>query len=58
LTILETIRFLGYDLAMTRLVGAKPIIEIEKDVPDVRSPVASVAVATIGAPPRANSATA
>jgi transcriptional regulator with XRE-family HTH domain len=57
LTILETIRFLGYDLAMSRLVGAKPIIEIEKDVPDVRSPVASV-VATVGAPPRANSATA
>src|SRR5271167_155050 len=28
LQILETIRFLGYDLAMTRLVGAKPIIEI------------------------------
>jgi transcriptional regulator with XRE-family HTH domain len=57
LTILETIRFLGYDLAMTRLVGAKPIIEIEKDVSDVRTPVASV-VATVGAPPRANSASA
>jgi len=57
LTILETIRFLGYDLAMSRLVGAKPIIEIDKDVPDVRSSVASV-TATIGVPPRANSATA
>jgi transcriptional regulator with XRE-family HTH domain len=57
LIILETIRFLGYDLAMTRLVGAKPIIEIEKDVPEVRAPVAAV-VATVAAPPRANSATA
>jgi len=42
---------------MSRLVGAKPLIEIEKDVPDVRAPVASV-VATVVAPPRANSATA
>jgi transcriptional regulator with XRE-family HTH domain len=58
LTILETIRFLGYDLAMTRLVGAKPIIEIDKDlVPEVRAPVAAV-VATVTAPARANSATA
>jgi transcriptional regulator with XRE-family HTH domain len=56
-TILENIRFLGYDLAMTRLMGAKPIIEIEKDVPDVRPPVAAV-VATVGAPARPNSASA
>lgn len=60
LQILETIRFLGYDLAMTRLVGAKPIIEIEKDlVPDVRAPVAAVvATVTAPAPARATSATA
>jgi transcriptional regulator with XRE-family HTH domain len=58
LIILETIRFLGYDLAMTRLVGAKPIIEIEKDVPDVRSPVASVVATVAAPPPRATSATA
>jgi len=57
LTILETIRFLGYDLAMTRLLGAKPIIEIEKDVSDVRPQVASV-VGTVGAPARTNSASA
>ncbi len=30
-TILETVRFLGYETAMSRLVGAKPVIEIEKD---------------------------
>jgi transcriptional regulator with XRE-family HTH domain len=57
LTLLETIRFLGYDLAMTRLLSAKPIIEIDKDVSDVRSPVPAV-VATVGAPPRPNSASA
>ena len=32
LTILENIRFLGYEVAMSRLVGAKPIIEIDKEV--------------------------
>jgi transcriptional regulator with XRE-family HTH domain len=57
LTLLETIRFLGYDLAMTRLLSAKPIIEIDKDVSDVRSPVPAV-MATVGAPPRPNSASA
>jgi len=58
LTILETIRFLGYDLAMTRLVGAKPIIEIDKEVPDLRAPVVPSIVAAVGAAARANSATA
>ncbi len=32
LTILENIRFLGYEVAMSRLVGGKPIIEIDKEV--------------------------
>jgi transcriptional regulator with XRE-family HTH domain len=58
LTILETIRFLGYDLAMTRLVGAKPIIEIDKDGPEVRSPVVASVVASVGVPARPNSASA
>ncbi|WP_165223940.1 helix-turn-helix domain-containing protein [Aquisphaera insulae] len=32
LTILENVRFLGYEVAMSRLVGAaKPVIEIDKD---------------------------
>jgi transcriptional regulator with XRE-family HTH domain len=56
-TMLEIIRLLGYDLAMTRLVGAKPIIEIDKDVPDVRPQVAAV-VGTVGTPARPNSASA
>ena len=38
MTLLENIRFLGYEVAMSRLVGGKPIIEVDKDVPDVRSP--------------------
>ena len=40
LTILENIRFLGYEVAMSRLVGGKPIIEIDKDVADARPAVA------------------
>jgi transcriptional regulator with XRE-family HTH domain len=34
--ILETLRFLGYEVAMSRLVGGKPVIEIERDGADVR----------------------
>jgi transcriptional regulator with XRE-family HTH domain len=42
LTILENVRFLGYEVAMSRLVGvgAKPIIEIDKDGIDSRAPLA------------------
>jgi transcriptional regulator with XRE-family HTH domain len=40
LTILENVRFLGYEVAMSRLVGAKPIIEIDKDMVDSRVPLA------------------
>ena len=29
--ILENVRFLGYEVAMSRLIGAKPVIEIDKD---------------------------
>ncbi len=29
--ILENMRFLGYEVAMSRLIGAKPIIEIDKE---------------------------
>src|SRR5262245_22118250 len=56
LTILETIRFLGYEVAMSRLVGGKPIIEIDKDGAEPRSPAAPAV--TVGGPARANSATA
>jgi transcriptional regulator with XRE-family HTH domain len=42
LTILENVRFLGYDAAMSRLVGAKPVIEIDKDAAaDIRSALAN-----------------
>ena len=36
ITILENIRFLGYEVAMSRLVGGKPIIEVDKEVGDNR----------------------
>ncbi len=40
LTLLENIRFLGYDVAMSRLIGGKPMIEIERDKSDAcRAPV-------------------
>jgi transcriptional regulator with XRE-family HTH domain len=54
LTILENARFLGYEIAMSRLVGAKPVIEVEKDMTDTRLP--SSAPSIIAA--RANSASA
>jgi transcriptional regulator with XRE-family HTH domain len=57
LTILENVRFLGYEVAMSRLVGGKPLIEIEKDVSEIRSGVVSAAVAVV-TPPRTSSATA
>ncbi len=49
--ILEVIRFLGYDVAMSRLIGAKPIIEIEKE------PVGELRAAPVlSPPPTANAA--
>jgi transcriptional regulator with XRE-family HTH domain len=38
LTILENVRFLGYEVAMARLIGARPLIEIEKDGAEARPP--------------------
>jgi transcriptional regulator with XRE-family HTH domain len=54
LTILENIRFLGYEIAMSRLVGGKPIIEVDTDGAEPRA----AAPATVGTPARASSATA
>ncbi len=51
LTILENVRFLGYEVAMSRLVGAKPIIEIDKEVVESRAPLAPAPVVV----PRATS---
>jgi transcriptional regulator with XRE-family HTH domain len=54
LTILENVRFLGYETAMARIVGAKPVIELEKDGAEGRAPLAGPAAM----PARASSATA
>jgi transcriptional regulator with XRE-family HTH domain len=35
-TVLENLRFLGYEVAMGRLVGARPASEIEKDGSELR----------------------
>ncbi len=39
--VLENLRFLGYEVAMSRLVGAKPVIEIEKESPEHRPPLSA-----------------
>jgi transcriptional regulator with XRE-family HTH domain len=57
LTILENIRFLGYEVAMSRLVGGKPVIEIDTEVGEIRPAVPAVAV-PVGTPARAATATA
>jgi transcriptional regulator with XRE-family HTH domain len=43
LAILENVRFLGYEVAMSRLIGAKPVIETAKEATDARPPVTSTA---------------
>jgi transcriptional regulator with XRE-family HTH domain len=51
LTLLENIRFLGYEVAMSRLVGGKPSIEIEKENegrPAVAMVASTVPVAATG----------
>jgi len=37
LAILENARFLGYEIAMSRLVGAKPVIEVDREPLDARA---------------------
>jgi transcriptional regulator with XRE-family HTH domain len=37
ISILENVRFLGYEVAMSRLVGGKPIIEVDKELAETRS---------------------
>jgi transcriptional regulator with XRE-family HTH domain len=58
ITLLENIRFLGYEVAMSRLVGGKPIIEVDKEVADHRSGIQPAGVSAAAAPVRANSVTA
>lgn len=44
LAILENARFLGYEIAMSRLIGAKPIVEVD---PESSSETRSAAVSTM-----------
>jgi len=48
-TILELLRFIGYEVAMSRLTGGRPVIEVEKDGSDVRTAL-SPAISAAGAP--------
>src|SRR5271156_2717249 len=57
ITILENIRFLGYEVAMSRLVGGKPIIEVDKEIGDMRAGMPPPAVGA-GGSPRVNVVTA
>jgi transcriptional regulator with XRE-family HTH domain len=34
--ILEALRILGYEVAISRLMGGKPVVEVDRDGPDVR----------------------
>jgi transcriptional regulator with XRE-family HTH domain len=59
ITMLENIRFLGYEVAMTRLVSGRPIIEVDKEVTELRPVVtAATLAANASVAPRTNSATA
>jgi transcriptional regulator with XRE-family HTH domain len=55
MTILENLRFLGYEVAMSRLVGGKPIIEVDKEVADLRPTLTPTAVAAASPAPRPTS---
>jgi hypothetical protein len=42
LAILENARFLGYEIAMSRLIGAKPIVEVDAEsTTEIRSSATS-----------------
>jgi transcriptional regulator with XRE-family HTH domain len=56
LTLLEIIRNLGYDLAINRLVGGKPVIEVEKNGVESRPAVPAQITPVVA--PRAASASA
>jgi transcriptional regulator with XRE-family HTH domain len=58
LAILENVRFLGYEVAMSRLIGARPIIEIDHEATEARAPAPLATPAgAVPAGARANSAT-
>jgi transcriptional regulator with XRE-family HTH domain len=64
LTILENARFLGYEVAMSRLIGAKPVVEVDLEPStEARPSAASGGAQSPAAPPiglgsRAGSASA
>src|ERR1700722_12555423 len=58
ITMLENIRFLGYEVAMSRLVGGKPIIEVDKEIGEIRPNLPPPQLTSAGISPRSNSATA
>lgn len=55
--ILENVRFLGYEVAMSRLIGAKPIIEIDRDNGGELRPAPTLSGTSLTAPPRPSTAT-
>jgi transcriptional regulator with XRE-family HTH domain len=57
ITILENIRFLGYEVAMSRLLGGKPIIEVDKEIGEIRPNLPPPQMTSVGVSPRTNSAT-
>jgi transcriptional regulator with XRE-family HTH domain len=51
LTVLELLRFIGYEAAMSRLTGGRPSIEIEKDGSNLRpAPVRPPTIPAAGVP--------
>jgi transcriptional regulator with XRE-family HTH domain len=57
MNLLENIRFLGYEVAMSRLVGGKPIIEVDKEV-DLRPSITPASLGGTSMASRSNSLTA
>jgi transcriptional regulator with XRE-family HTH domain len=54
--ILENVRFLGYEVAMSRLIGAKPIIEVDKEPTGELRPPPVLTAPPIAGPPRVTTA--
>jgi transcriptional regulator with XRE-family HTH domain len=58
IAILENVRFLGYEAAMSRLVGARAAIEIDQENPDHRPSAVSGSSTATGAAVRASTSPA
>lgn len=55
--ILENVRFLGYEVAMSRLIGARPMLEVDKDSTGEIRPAPTLASPPLAMPARPSSAT-